>query len=134
MCPCLELIVTICCKCDDGAVECLESELVHHDASDVYRDVSPLDRRVDLPCFADDRDGSESGHIDAVPLSVAVIPEMRRRGLYNTMVVVLWANHQPIRTIDRRMCRLQFLPRKNGCDACMSDESALREVLVVRIS
>src|SRR5690242_20954664 len=81
---CLEFIVTICCKCDDGAIECLESELVHHDTSDVYGDIPPLDGCVDVPCFADDRNGLKPDHIGDVLLSVAVIPEMRRRGLYTT--------------------------------------------------
>jgi hypothetical protein len=85
----LKCIVTICRKSDDGAIESLESEFVHHDTSDVHSDVSSLDGRVNVPCFADDRDRSELGHVGGVLRTVATIPGMRRRSLYNPMEVIL---------------------------------------------
>lgn len=89
----LERIITVCGKRDDGAVEGFESKLVHHDTGDVHGDVSPLDGRVNIPCFADDPNGSELGHAGDVLQVVAMTPEMRRRSLYTTIAVVLWEGY-----------------------------------------
>lgn len=57
----LEFIVSVSRKRNDRSVECLEAELVHHDASDVDGDVPSLDGSVDVPCLAHDSDRPDHG-------------------------------------------------------------------------
>jgi hypothetical protein len=68
-----EFIVAVRCESNDGPVERFEPEFIHHNSGDVYGDVSPLDGRVDIPCFADDGDGTELVHVVDVLQAVAVI-------------------------------------------------------------
>lgn len=94
--PVCKVVIPIGRKRNDGSVESLESEFIHHDTGDVYGDIPSLDRRVNVPCFPYDSIGSDHGDVWCTKRAVMMLreatanPGMQRDLVYTSTMSERW--------------------------------------------